>query len=79
MASWFDFLRIEADLAMTFIGSARILSSPADAVGSLENARKALAEIQRGLLNPAGHGLSEDEVLVLMRRCVEIESELATF
>jgi cob(I)alamin adenosyltransferase len=79
MASWFEFLRLEADLAMTFIGTARIHSNPANAARSLRNARKALAEIQRGLLNPAGRRLSEDEVLVLKQRCVKIESELATF
>jgi hypothetical protein len=52
MASWSEFLRIEADLAMTFIDAARIHSNPANSARSLGNARKALAEIQRGLMKP---------------------------
>jgi hypothetical protein len=44
--SWFGFLRIEADLAMTFIGLARRHSKLGSSARSLENARKALAEIQ---------------------------------
>jgi hypothetical protein len=42
MASWFEFLRIEADLAMSFIDAARIHSNPANAVRSLGNARKSM-------------------------------------
>jgi len=77
MASWFEFLRIEADLAMTFIDSARIHSDPADSARSLQNARTALAEIHRGLMKPTARGLREDEVSVLEQRCTEIESALA--
>jgi len=79
MASWFEFLRIEADLPMSFIAAARNHSNPANSARSLGNARKALAEIQRGLIKPTAHGLSEDEVLFLERRSTEIESALATF
>jgi cob(I)alamin adenosyltransferase len=76
MASWFGFLRIEADLAMTFIDAARGHSDPAKSPRSLGNARKALAEIQRSLMKPTARGLSKDEVLFLKRRCREIESAL---
>jgi hypothetical protein len=76
-ASWFEFLRIEADLAMSFIDSARIHSDPHSAARSLGNARKALAEIQRGLMNPTACGLNEDEVLFLEQRRTKIESALA--
>jgi hypothetical protein len=79
MASWFDFLRIEADLAISFIEAARIHSNPADSASSLGKARKALAEIQRGLMKPTARGLLEDEALFLEQRCREIESALATF
>ena len=75
--SWFGFLRIEADLAMTLIDVARSSLRPEHAALSLGNARKALAEIQRSLMKPAARGLSEDEVLFLEQRCMEIESALA--
>jgi cob(I)alamin adenosyltransferase len=78
MRNWFGFLQIEADLAMTFIDAARSHSNPANSARSLGNARKALAEIQHGLMKPTARGLSEDEVLFLKRRCREIESALAT-
>ena len=52
MPAWFGFLRIEADLAMTFIIVARNHLEPENAARSLGNARKALAEIQRGLMKP---------------------------
>ena len=77
--SWFDFLQIEADLAMTFIDSARIHLTPGASAISLGNARKALAQIERGLMRPASHGLSENEVLVLEQRRAQIEAVLATF
>jgi hypothetical protein len=79
MTSRFDFLRIEADLAMTFINAARIHSDPANSARSLGNARKALAEIQRGLMKATASGLSGDDELFLEQCCAEIESELATF
>jgi hypothetical protein len=50
--SWFGFLRIEADLAMTFISIAKSHSKPGRSARSLGNARKALAEIQRCLMHP---------------------------
>jgi hypothetical protein len=77
MPSWFEFLRIEADIAMTFIDAARVHSNPAYSVRCLGNARKALAEIQRSLMKPIARGLSEDEVVFLERRRTEIESVLA--
>jgi cob(I)alamin adenosyltransferase len=64
---------------MSFIEAARIHSDLANCARSLGNARKALAEIQRGLMKPTARGLSEDEVLFLEQRCVEIELELAAF
>jgi hypothetical protein len=77
MASWFDFLRIEAALALTFIESARVHSSPENSARALGYARKALAQIQHCLQKRGAHGLSEDEVLLLEKRCVEIELALA--
>ena len=79
MASWLEFLRIEADLAMTFIVCARNHSNPANAARSLRNARTALAQIHRGLMKPTARGLDEDAVLFLQDRCIEIESALAKF
>jgi len=64
---------------MTFIDAARISFDPVNSARSLGNARKALAEIELGLMKPTARGLSEDEVLFLERRCVEIESALAAF
>ena len=77
MASWLEFLRIEADLAMTFIDCAGNQSNPANAARSLLNARTALAEIQRGLMKPTACGLDEGAVLLQQDRCIEIESALA--
>jgi cob(I)alamin adenosyltransferase len=77
MARWFEFLRIEADLAETFIVSARIHINPANAARSLRNAHRALEEIHRGLANPLHRRLSGSEVAFLERRCREIESALA--
>jgi cob(I)alamin adenosyltransferase len=76
MPSWFEFLRIEADIALTLIGVAGVHTSPANSAHALSNARKALAEIQRGLLTRAARGLSEDEVLFLELRCTEIQLAL---
>jgi cob(I)alamin adenosyltransferase len=77
--SWFPFLRIEVDLARTFISSAKVHSSPENSARSLRNARTALAEIRRALAIPAARGLSEDDVMFLEQCCVEIESALARF
>jgi hypothetical protein len=79
MRNWFGFLRIEADLAMTFIDAASGHSDPANSARSLGNARKALAEIQRSLTKPTARGLSEIEVSFLKQRCNEIESALAAY
>ena len=77
--SWFDFLRIEADLAKVFIDTARLHSNPSNSARSFANAQLALAEIRFGVMNPPARGLSEGEVSTLERHCREIESELATF
>src|ERR1017187_8397460 len=77
MEKWFEFLRIEADLAETFIVSARVHINPANAARSLQNAHRALEEIHRGLANPLHRRLSGSEVAFLERRCKEIESALA--
>ncbi len=50
---------------MTFVEAAGVHSNPATSARALGNARKALAEIQRCLKNPAAHGLSKDEVVFL--------------
>ena len=78
-ASWFEFLRLEADLAMTFIGSARVHTDPANSARSLLNARRALAQIQHGVANPITCYLSGSEVLFLEQCCSEIESALNAF
>ena len=78
--SWFGFLRIEAELAMTFIDVARNHSGPEDSARSLGNARKALAEIQRCLMKPTTYsGLTEDEIVFLEHRCTDIKSALRAF
>ena len=77
MPSWFPFLKIEADIAMTFIDCARYASNPESADRYRGHARKALAQIQKGLAKPEYHGLSEDEVVFLEQRSVEIELAMA--
>ena len=47
--SWFEFLRLEAELALTFIQSAKLYSNRTDSARALDNARKALAEIRKRL------------------------------
>ena len=76
MPSWFGFLTLEADLAMTFIDCARLHTNPGESANSVENARKALAEIQRSLVKPSARGLSMNEVSYLEQRSGEIESAL---
>jgi hypothetical protein len=76
MPSWFEFLRIEAALALTFIEVARTANDPSRPLGK---ANMALAEIQRGLMNPERRGLSEYEVEFLVERRAEIETRLAEF
>src|ERR1035441_5653751 len=76
MPSWFGFLKIEADLAMMFIDVAIRASTSSNHGKSARNclhARKALAEIQKGLAKPARHGLSEEQVIYLEQRRAEIE------
>jgi ABC-type cobalt transport system substrate-binding protein len=76
MPSWFGFLALEADLAMTFIDCARLRTNPGEFANSVENARKALAEIQRSLVKPTARGLTMNEVSYLEGRSGEIESAL---
>jgi len=76
MPSWFRFLALEADLAMTFIDCARLHTHHGNFGNSVNNAHKALAEIQRGLANPTARGLSGNEVSFLERKSGEIESAL---
>ena len=77
LPAWFQFLRIEADLAITFIGAARTSSIQENSARSLGNARKALEQIRSGLANPMG--LAREEAEFLEQRCVEIESALSDF
>jgi len=74
--SWFDFLRIESELALTFINVARSHSSPQKSARALGNAHKALEQIRRGLSNPISRGLDAEDIAFLERRCGEIESAL---
>ena len=80
MAPWFDFLRIESDLAMSFVDSARLHRSPEQSAISLGNARKALAEVRGGLMRPSRRRyFTEAEVFFLEQRCAKIETALETF
>jgi hypothetical protein len=54
-------------------------SSPENSARSLRNARTALAEIRRALAMLAARGLTEDDVMFLEERFVEIEAVLARF
>ena len=74
-SAWLDFLRIEADLAMTFIRLAGSYSNPKDTARALENARKALEQIRRGLANPVGFEL--EDIAFLEQCCSKIESALS--
>lgn len=77
--SWFDFLRIEGELALTFIQSAKLYSRQQDSDRALNNARKALAVIRNRLGNRVASGLTGDEIIFLETRCSIIESQLAEF
>ena len=76
--SWFEFLRLEADLALTFIEAARNHSDQSKSTHALGSALTALAQIERSLKEPAAYGLSANEVVFLEERCTEIESALAS-
>jgi hypothetical protein len=77
--SWFDFLRLEAELALTYIESARVHIDPANSIGALRNARKALDQIKLCLTQPAAYGLSDEEIAFLEQRQAVIESQLIEF
>ena len=63
---------------MTFIDSARLQRNPVQSAISLGNARKALAEIRRGLMKPSRRRyFTGAEVFFLEQRCAEIEAALA--
>jgi hypothetical protein len=79
MPSWFPFLRLEAELAITFINAARLHSNPANSARSLGNARVALAEIHRGLMNARSRGLTDDDIVFLEERCTVIELAIQGF
>lgn len=65
---------------MTFIGIAKSHSKPGRSARSLGNARKALAEIQRCLMQPADFsGLGDNKIVFLEQHCKEIESALRAF
>jgi hypothetical protein len=79
MPSWFGFLRIEADLALTFIDFAKSRLRPEDSARSLENARKALAQIERCMMDPTHYGISEIEMAFLEQRRTVVELALRDF
>jgi len=74
--NWFSFLKLEAELAFTFIQSAKAHTNPSASMLSLTRAHKALSEIQKRLIKPAAHSLTADQVLFLEKRCAEIDSAL---
>ena len=63
---------------MTFIEIART-SNPEKSARCRGHARRALAEIQRGLMEPASHGLSKNHIVFLEQRLIEIEFALSGF
>ncbi len=73
---WFDFLRLESELAFTFIQSAKLYSKPADSARALDNARKALTKIRERLAKRDKSGLADDEIVFLETSCSVIESQL---
>jgi hypothetical protein len=75
LPAWFHFLRIEADLALTFIGAAKTILIAENSVRALRNAHAALKQIQRGLANPIG--LSTEEIEFLEQRCIEMNPPYA--
>jgi hypothetical protein len=77
LPAWFEFLRIEADLAITFIDTAKASSILENSNRSLGNARKALEQIRHALANPIG--LVTEETEFLEQCCVEIEAALLAF
>ena len=64
---------------MTLIDVARNHSRPEYSIRSLGNARKALAEIQIGLMRPDARGLSDSEMVCLARCAAEIQLALDQF
>jgi hypothetical protein len=77
--NWFSFLKLEVELAHTFIESAKLYVNPVSSANALAHARKALSEIQKRLSDPAANGLGEDEIKFLGERCAGIESALKEF
>jgi hypothetical protein len=75
--SWFAYLRMEAELAMTSIGTATVRADPENSARCRHKARLALTEIQRGIADPTARGLSKDQVVALESQRVEIEGALA--
>ena len=73
---WFGFLRVEADLAITFIQTAKLYAKQKDSDRVLGHARKALSQIQHCLGNPARYYLTEDEVSSLEKLYAEIAPTL---
>jgi cob(I)alamin adenosyltransferase len=67
---------LEAELALTFIQSAKLYSKPADSERALGNARKALTEIRERLAKRVETRLTDDEIVFLETRCSVIESQL---
>lgn len=72
---WFDFLKTEVDIATTFIKVARTANHE-QAARAVDGARRAIGEVRRCLVSPMMLSLSAAEVLLLERRCSEIESIL---
>jgi len=76
MDSWFEFLRLEADLALTFIESARLKLDTHARSRSLRRARTALEQIERALTDPESRGLTQEEAATLDQRRVQVVTAL---
>ena len=73
---WFDFLRLEVELALTFIQSAKLYSKQTDSARALNNAHKALTEVRQRLAKRATRKwLADDEIVFPETRCTLIESQ----
>jgi len=73
----FNFLKIEADLALTFLRTSDIVArdDPKNSANALTKAREALATIQRFM---HAQPFTSDQVAYLGERCAFLEEEIAS-
>jgi len=75
--NWFEYLQIEAQLAMKLIDTATVRADPENSARCRQKTRFALTEIRHAVADPKARGLSKDQVVALESQRLEIENALA--